>query len=79
MAWLRAMAMGFENALFSFGGELGDEARDVGRVVLQIAIEGRDDLAARRVDAGLHGGGLAVVAGEAQHPHMRAEVGSLGD
>ena len=50
----------------------GDHARDVDRVVLQVAVHGHDDIAARRIDAGLHGGGLLEVARQFDDAHVRA-------
>ena len=51
-------------ALFDFGEQQGD----VRRIVLQIAIEGDDHLAATGIESSGHGGCLAVVAAE-QHRH----------
>jgi hypothetical protein len=45
-------------------------AHDVVRAVLQVAVEGGDDAAARRVDAGLHGRGLAEVAPQDESADM---------
>ena len=52
--------------------ELGHEARDVGGVVLQVAVRGHDDLAPRVVEAGRERRGLAEVAAQA---HARARGG----
>ena len=49
----------------------GEQQADVGRVVLQIGVNGHDDRAARAVEAGGEGRGLAEVAAEAHDAHMR--------
>ena len=54
--------------------QAGDQAWNVARIVLQIAIHGHDNVAASGVDAGLHGRGLTKVAGKAQHPDVRADA-----
>src|SRR5690606_14372272 len=46
-----------------------DQARDVAGVVLEVAVHADDDVAAGVVESGLHGGRLAVVAGEADQAH----------
>src|SRR5690606_12144172 len=46
-----------------------DQARDVAGVVLEVAVHADDDVAAGVVESGLHGGCLAVVAGEADQAH----------
>ena len=51
--------------------ELGDEPRDVGGIVLQVAVGRDDDLAAGVVEAGGEGGGLAEVPAQAQDAHPR--------
>ena len=51
--------------------QLGDEAWDVGRIVLEVAVGGDDDLAAGVVEAGGEGGGLPEVPAQSQHPHPR--------
>lgn len=45
-----------------------EQARDVGRVVLQVGIEGHHHVAAGGAEAGREGGGLALVARETQDP-----------
>ena len=52
--------------------QLLDHTRDVGRVVLQITVQGCDQLAAGCVEAGLHGRGLTEVAPQPDHPNVRA-------
>ena len=42
--------------------ELGEQARDLGRVVLQVAVDRDDDVALRLLEAGLERGRLAEVA-----------------
>src|SRR5689334_8439864 len=51
--------------------ELRNEERDVTRVILQIAIHGHDDVAARTVEPRLHGLRLAVVARELEEHDAR--------
>ena len=43
----------------------GQQHGNVGGIVLQVAVHGHDDLAAGVLDAGGHGGGLPVIAAEA--------------
>ena len=52
--------------------QAGHHARDVDRVVLQVAVHGHDHVAARRVEAGLHGGRLFEVAGQFDDTDVRA-------
>jgi hypothetical protein len=49
--------------------ELCQQARDVGRVVLEVAVHGDDDAARCGVESGSHGCCLAEVAAEAQELH----------
>ena len=49
------------------------QARDVARVVLQVAVHRDDDVAGGGVDAGLHRGGLAEVARELHHADVVAD------
>ena len=51
--------------------EPGEQARDVGRVVLQVGVERDDDLAARGAKAGGEGGRLAGVPACAEDPQGR--------
>ena len=46
-----------------------EEEGNIGRIVLEIAIEGHDHRSAAGVETGRHGGGLAVVTAE-QHGHQ---------
>ena len=55
--------------------ELGEQHRDVGRIVLQIGVERHDDVAARGVEAGGHRRRLAEVAREADDAQLRAAGG----
>ena len=48
--------------------QLGEHHRDVGRIVLQVAVHGDEEAAARELDPRGHRRGLAVVALEPQHP-----------
>jgi hypothetical protein len=48
-----------------------EQQRNVGRVVLSVAVERDHDLAARLVQAGAQRGGLAEVAGEVDHAQAR--------
>ena len=57
--------------------ELGHHARHVRRVVLQVSVEGRDDFSPGRVDARLHGRGLAEVALQPDDAHVRTETRRL--
>jgi hypothetical protein len=57
--------------------DLGEEVLDVARVVLQVAVHGDEDPAARLLDAGGHGGGLAVVAAEVDDAHPRVAAGDV--
>jgi hypothetical protein len=55
--------------------EGGEQPADVGGIVLQVAVHGDDDRAARRyLDAGAHGGGLAEVAAEADDAEVRSRA-----
>jgi len=47
--------------------QLGQEARDVSRVVLEVPIHTDDDLPLGVLKAGSHGCGLAIVFPEADH------------
>ncbi len=58
--------------------QFGDHARDIGWIVLQIAVQGGDELTAGGIDTGLHGRGLAEVAPHANDAHMGAVLLSLG-
>src|SRR5436305_50058 len=51
--------------------ERGQEPRDVARIVLQVGVDRDDDPAARVLDAGGEGGGLAVVARQADDAEPR--------
>ena len=51
--------------------ELLEQARDVVRIVLQVAVHEDEDLAAAVVDPRLHRGRLPEVAAEAHHAHVR--------
>src|SRR6266511_1123343 len=55
------------------------EPRDVGRVVLEVAVHRDDDVPAGGVDARLHRGGLPVVAQEPHDPHVRPEPRRPGE
>ncbi len=57
--------------------QTGHQLGDVLGVVLQVAVERDDDIAARGVDAGLHGGGLAEVAPQVDGAHVRATQSGL--
>lgn len=50
----------------------GDHARNVDRVILQVAVHGHDHVAARRIDAGLHCRRLLEVAGQFDNAYVRA-------
>lgn len=56
--------------------ELGQQAGDVGRIVLQVGVQRHDHVVARGVDAGGHRRGLAEVAAEADQAEMR--IGRAG-
>ena len=51
--------------------DLGEKARNVGRIVLQIAIDENDHGAASGVGAGIHGCALAGIFFELQNAHPR--------
>jgi len=53
------------------------QAGNVGGVVLQVGVEGDDDVVAGGVDAGGHGGGLAEIAAEADQAEMGIGAGGL--
>ena len=57
--------------------QLGQQGRDVGRVVLAVGVEGNDDRAAGVVETGGEGGRLAVVAPEADGDDARVGRGQL--
>ena len=50
-------------------GELFEQARNIGRVVLAIPVHGDDDIAPGLIDAGAQGGGLSEVLSELDHDH----------
>ncbi len=54
--------------------EFLEHDRDVGRIVLQIAVQGYDDVARGPVDAGLQGGRLAEVAAQADYLDQRVAL-----
>ncbi len=56
-----------------------EEQGDVVRVVLEVGIEGDDDIAGRGVEAGAHGGGLAEVAAQPHEAEMGVLVGACGE
>lgn len=49
--------------------DLGEEPRDVRRVVLQVGVQGDDDLAAGVAEAGVHRRRLAAVPALVEHAH----------
>ena len=57
------------------GEEFIHQAGDVRRVVLEVAVQGGDQVPAGGVEARLHGGGLAEVAPQADDPHMGPVAG----
>ena len=59
-------------------GQGRQEARDLVRVVLQVGVEGEDDLAAGGAEAGRQRGRLAEVAAEADAVDARVAPGQLG-
>ena len=50
--------------------ELREQARDLGRVVLQVAVDRDDDVAARLRESGRERGGLAEVPAQPDDPHV---------
>ena len=58
-------------------GDLVQQFGDVGGIVLQVGVDGDDDIAPGGIDAGHHGGRLAVVAAEVQHADPRVLTGGL--
>ena len=54
--------------------ELGEEARDLGRVVLQVAVDGHDDVALSVREPGRERGGLAEVAPQPDDSHVVLRV-----
>jgi len=54
--------------------QLLQQHRDISRIVLQIAIEGHDHLAAAGIETGRHCWGLAVIAAQ-QHRHQLRRLG----
>ena len=50
--------------------ELGEQPRDLGRVVLEVAVDRDDDVAARLREPGRERGGLAEVAPQADDAHV---------
>ena len=71
---LRAAARRHLDALLL---ERGHELRDVGRVVLQVAVHRHDDVGARRLHAGSHRGVLTDVALEQHDAHARIALVDL--
>lgn len=79
----------FEGSVFAFGSvtadkvvaggfvEFGDHGRDVGGIVLEVAVEGGDELASGVMDAGVHGGALASVLGEGEDADAGAALDAL--
>ncbi len=57
------------------GVEGREQARDVGGVVLEVAVHGDDDLAGGVIDAGRERGGLSEVAHQAHEVHARIVAG----
>ena len=56
-------------------GELGEEPRDVGRIVLAVAVHRDDDVTGAVPDRRHQGCGLAIVARQMQHPDPRIALG----
>src|SRR6266702_6118337 len=56
---------------------LVQEQLDITRIILQIPIHGDDDFACGVLDAGRHGGGLAIVAAELDQPDPGVLAGKL--
>ena len=55
--------------------ELGEQIWNVGRIILQIGIDGYDDVSTRMIETRHHGGGLAIVAGKIDDPKLGVEDG----
>src|SRR5207247_2012918 len=53
--------------------ERGNHWRDIARIVLEVAVRRDDDPAARVIESGGKGCGLAEVAAEPYHPQMRID------
>ena len=50
---------------------LFDHVWNIGRIVLQVAIHGDDDIVFGVINPGLHGSGLSVITTELHDNHMR--------
>src|SRR5512140_3266008 len=59
--------------------KFGNEERDIGRVVLAVAVTGADDFTASIVETGAHGGGLTKIAAKSYHSYSRVGFGKLGN
>ena len=57
--------------------ELGEQERDVGGVVLEVAIHRDDDVTAGEIEASHHRGGLAEIAAEMDDLHALVAAGDL--
>ena len=58
-------------------GNFLEEQRDVGGIVLQVAVHGDDVFAAGMVEAGSKAGGLAKVAAQLDHGHAAIDGGDF--
>ncbi|EXI72634.1 MAG: hypothetical protein AW07_03079 [Candidatus Accumulibacter sp. SK-11] len=58
--------------------EAADQSGHVGGIVLQVPVECGDDVAAGRIDTRLHGGGLAEIALQTEHTHVRPVLAKIG-
>ena len=53
----------------------GQQQRDIRRIILQVGIQGDHNVSAGRMETGAHGGRLAKVAAEPDHPQVRNTLG----
>ena len=59
--------------------ELGEQLRDLGRIVLEIGIDRHDDVSLGLEESGLESGGLAEVAAQVYDDHVRGLGVQLGE